>query len=89
MATRADTEQEIKSAVLVYSFMRARGIEVLRVDDENKTPCYALDYEDEELDHAVAWLPLGSGIISNPTEPAWNPVVRIEDLERYLKGDNA
>lgn len=80
------TQREIDSAVYVRDFMRENSIEVLPVDDENDIPSRAAhpDFEDEELDYAVAWLPLGQGIIANPTEPAWNPVVRIEDIERAV-----
>lgn len=70
------------AARIVYDWMAARDIEEIRVDDENRTPSFACDYDDQDLDHAVAWLP--STVITNFTEPAWNPVVRRDVLTQHL-----
>ena len=86
------TAEERQHVVHVRAFMYAEGIEVLRVDDENRVPSYAVDYLDwdsdqyEELHYAVAWLPQGMGLITNSTPGGgWNPVVRREDLDRVLR----
>ena len=84
------TPQEREHVIYVRAFMYAEGIEVLRVDDENEIPSYAVDYptwedEYEELHHSVAWLPQGLGLINNSTPGGgWNPEVRREDLDRVL-----
>lgn len=64
----------------VRDWMTEHGYAEIPVDDENEQPSYARlpDIEDEQLDHAIGWLPHSA--FHNPTAPAWNPVVRLEDL---------
>jgi hypothetical protein len=76
----ASTERT--AALTVRDFMTEHGIDTLRIDDENRTPSYALGYDDEDLDDGVAWMP--RSVISNPTAPAWNPVVTLAALNAYL-----
>ncbi|WP_100514376.1 hypothetical protein [Mycobacteroides abscessus] len=73
---------ENMAARIVYDWMAARDIEEIRVDDENRTPSFARDYDDQDLDHAISWLP--ATVITNFTEPAWNPVVCRDVLTQHL-----
>ncbi|MCV7174837.1 hypothetical protein [Mycolicibacterium sphagni] len=80
------------AARFVRDWLVAHNLDQVAVDDENRYPSSAYvpddvevdDDEQAELDHNVAWLP--QSVISNPTEPAWNPVVTVADLNAYLAG---
>jgi hypothetical protein len=80
------SDVEFYAAQSVRDWIVAHDMQSIPVDDENETPSYARipDVEDEDLDDAVAWLP--RAVISNPTKPAWNPVVTLADLNAWLDG---
>lgn len=80
---------EAKAVRKVHLFMRDNELGVLRVDDENRIPSYALDFDDPDLDVAVAWLPLGMGIVTNPDPRYWNPQIRFEDIDKVLRAMTA
>lgn len=77
----------------VVQYMREHDMTEMLVDDENKIPSYARVpemFEDEELDYAVAWLPMGVGLIENSTcGGGWNPHVRLATLEGWLSTHSA
>lgn len=77
-----DAQMEVEAAGYVRTWMQSQGLTEIRVDDEHETPGYALDFDDDALGSAISWLP--SHLIHNPTHPAWNPVVRVSDLEDFL-----
>ena len=90
MPDGSESPSEEASARYVLDFMRARGVDQLTVDDENPSPSYQRDFDDEEdLDHAVAWVP--PSVIHNPggrgARAPWNPVIRRQDLEDWLAGN--
>ena len=84
--------RDIDAARAVHGWMVDHKASTLHVDDENTTPSYARSYVDSdgvghELDDAdlndhVAWLP--GAVVTNPTEPAWNPVVTLAHLQDWI-----
>lgn len=70
----------------VVEYMREHDMVAMLLDDENTIPSYArVDemFEDEDLDHAVAWLP--RAVIENSTPGGgWNPHVRLMKLGEWL-----
>jgi len=77
-----DAQLELEAVGYVRTWLEAKGISEIRVDDEHETPGYALEFDDDALAAAISWLP--PGVIHNPTHPAWNPVVRLADLTDFL-----
>lgn len=71
------------AAEVARDWMVERGLDTIRVDDENTLPCYARDYDDETLDMAVG--NLDGSLFHNPSNPArWEPVLRLSELNEYL-----
>jgi hypothetical protein len=82
-----DLPDEADAARRVLEFMHAKGIDTLNIDDENPTPSYQRDFDDEDdLDDAVAWVP--QELIHNPDgnhpRAPWNPVLRRQDIEDWF-----
>lgn len=82
-----DTKMEAEAVGYVRTWLESHGVNEIRVDDENETPGYALDVDDDALNSAISWLP--SSMIHNPTQPAWNPVVRLSDLKDFLAANGS
>lgn len=77
-------EAEALSLRFAINWMTEHGYTVIPVQDDSKTISYArLDnLEDEDLDHAIAWLP--RDVFENRTPGGgWNPVVTLESLRNH------
>lgn len=75
---------EVLSLRLVIGWMAARGFDEIPVQDDSEVISRAAlpDVDDEDLDHAVAWLPRDAFVNSTP-RGGWNPVARLADLASH------
>lgn len=80
-------QAERLSLEIAVEWMQENGFDEVPVQDDSDTiSCARIpDVEDEDFDHAIAWLPRDVFINSTP-RGGWNPVVRLADLERMLTG---
>ena len=77
-----EREIERRAVTEVRAWLLSHKVTEIRVDDQNEHPSSARDFEDEDLDQAIAWLPLT--LLHNPTHPAWNPVIRMREIDEFL-----
>lgn len=85
---RIDESIEVCAVIQVRDWLVAHQLTEVAVDDANENPAYAYDadgdiIEDDELDGAISWIP--TALLHNPTKPAWNPIIRVQDLNDFLE----
>jgi hypothetical protein len=85
---RIEESIEVCAVMQVRDWLVAHQLTEVQVDDANENPSYAYDadghiIDDDELDGAISWIP--SALLHNPTKPAWNPIIRVQDLCAFLE----